>query len=428
MSDVPLMSGFPPAEASQVTLANWQDPPFNRWAFQHLREVIPTHRISRGRGPVRPLEQHPQPLAPDAVVVQRLDGSSSTLAAVLAETWTDAVVIVHDGRIVLESYGNGMAPDTPHIMMSVTKSVVGCVAGILAERGSVDPDEQISTYVPEVTGSGYGGATVRNLLDMRTGVAFSEEYTNPQAEVRVMERYMGWRPGTGDDAIRGMYAYMTTLAAGSAHGGPFVYRSADTDMLGWVCERAAGTRMAELISTLIWQPIGAEFDAEITCDGVGSAIHDGGMSARARDLARFGQLLLDDGAVAGTPVIPKRWLTEARTIDPDSRAAFAASDSEPFLTGGWYRNQFWFMPGLLGDLQVGLGIHGQMVLVDRATRTVSVKFSSWPAAQEPVYLLDTVRAFVAAGQHAAGLATAGRHRANLSGPIGVVEGRERGHS
>ncbi len=80
-----------------------------------------------------------------------------------------------------------------------------------------------------------------------------------------------------------------------------------------------------------------------------------------------------------------------------------SSDSEPFLTGGWYRNQFWFMPGVLGDLQLCLGIHGQMVLVDRATRTVSVKFSTWPAAQNPVYLLDTIRAFVAAGQHAAGL-------------------------
>jgi len=429
MSDVPLMSGFPPAEASQVTLANWQDPPFNRWAFQHLREVIPTHRISRGRGPVRPLEQHPHSLAPEAVVVRRLEGRSSTLADVLAETWTDAAVIVHDGRIVLENFANGMAPDTPHIMMSVTKSVVGCVAGILVEHGSLDPEEQVSTYVPEVIGSGYGGATVRNLLDMRTGVAFSEEYTNPQAEVRVMERYMGWRPGTGGDEVRGMYGYMTTLAAGSAHGGPFVYRSADTDMLGWVCERAAGTRMAELISTLIWQPLGTEFDAEITCDGIGSAIHDGGMSARARDLARFGQMLLDDGVVSGTPVVPKEWLTQARTIDPDIRAAFAASDSEAFLTGGWYRNQFWFMPGLLGDLQMCLGIHGQMVLVDRATRTVSVKFSSWPAAQEPAHLLDTIRAFVAAGQHAAGLAErAARDRAHLTGPIGIVEGRERGHS
>jgi CubicO group peptidase (beta-lactamase class C family) len=421
------MSGFPPAEPSQVTLANWQDPPFNRWSFQHLREVIPTHRISRGWGPIYPLPYHQHPLIPATVPVHRIDGAAATLAGVLADTWTDAVVIVHDGRIVLEDYANEMAPDTPHIMMSVTKSVVGCVAGILVEHGRLDPEAQVSTYVPEVAGSGYDGATVRNLLDMRTGVAFSEEYTNPLAEVRVMERYMGWRPGTGADEIRGMYAYMTTLAAGSAHGGPFVYRSADTDMLGWVCERAAGTRMAELISRLIWEPLGAEFDAEIACDGIGSAIHDGGMSARARDLARFGQMLLDDGLVDGEPVVPKQWLTQARTIDPDIRAAFVSSDSEPFLTGGWYRNQFWFMPGVLGDLQVCLGIHGQMVLVDRATRTVSVKLSSWPTAQNPAYLLDTVRAFVAAGQHAAGL-NAAHHRANLSGPIGVVEGRERGHS
>ena len=146
-------------------------------------------------------------------------------------------------------------------------------------------------------------------------------------------------------------------------------------MLGWVCERAAGVRMADLISTEIWQPIGAEFEAEITCDGVGSAIHDGGMSATARDIARFGQLLLDDGYVAGIPVVHSRWLVRSRTLDPDIRGAFAASASETTLSGGWYRNQFWYVPGPLGDLQLCLGIHGQMVVVDRATRTVSVKLS-----------------------------------------------------
>lgn len=429
MSDVPLMAGFPPDQASLVTLANWQDPPYNRWAFQHLREVIPTHRIARGSGPAAALVAHEQPLAPEAVTVHRLEGRTSTLSEVLAETWTDATVIVHDGRIVLEKYSNEMTAQTPHLMMSVTKSVVGCVAGILADRGRLDPDEQVSAYVPEVAGSGYGGATVRNLLDMRSGVAFSEEYTDPQAEVRVMERHMGWRPGTGTGELCGMYAYLAALALGTEHGGPFVYRSADTDMLGWVCERAAGTRMAELISMLIWQPMGAEFDADITCDAVGSAIHDGGMSAPARDLARFGQLLLDDGVAGEKSVVPKRWLVQARTIDPEVRAAFVSSDSEPFLTGGWYRNQFWFMPGVLGDLQLCLGIHGQMVLVDRATRTVSVKFSTWPAAQNPVHLLDTVRAFVAAGQHAAGLAQrAPEHRRRPTGPVGIVEGRGRGHS
>jgi CubicO group peptidase (beta-lactamase class C family) len=428
MSDVPLMSGFPPPPESQVTLANWQHPPYNRWSFQHLRELIPTHRISRGMGACSALAYHEYPLLPDAVVVHRLEDRMSTLEEVLAETWTDAVVILHEGRIVLERYANGMTSETPHLLMSVTKSVVGCVAGILVDRGLLDPDEQASTYVPEIVGSGYGGATVRDLLDMRAGVKFREEYTDEDAEVRVMERYMGWSPVQQHADEGGMYAYLTTLDAEADHGGKFVYRSADTDMLGWVCERAANTRMADLISQLIWAQMGTEFDAEITCDRVGSAIHDGGMSARAQDMARFGQLLLDDGFVNGTPVVPDQWLTQARTLDPDIRGAFVASDSEPFLPGGWYRNQFWFMPGVLGDVQACLGIHGQIVLVDRATRTVSVKMSTWPTAQNPAYLLDTIRAFIAAGQHLSGLTGAGHDVAHLGGPVGVVEGRERGHS
>ncbi len=429
MSDLPLMTGFPAESASLVTLANWQEPPYNRWAFQHLREVIPTQRIARGFGPLALFQWDDKLLHPEEVSVQRLEGHTSTLADVLAETWTDAVVIVHDGRIVFEQYYNGMAADTPHLLMSVTKSVVGTVAGILAEQGLLDPEAQVSQYVPEVELSGYGGATVRNLLDMRTGVKFSEEYTNIDAEVRVMERAMGWRPEGLEHQLRGMYDYLASMEQETAHGGAFVYRSADTDMLGWVCERASGVRMADLISQLIWQPMGAEFDAEITCDRVGSAIHDGGMSARARDMARFGQLILDDGLVDDKPVLPKQWITHARTIDPDIRAAFTASDSEPFLTGGWYRSQFWFMPGVLGDLQVCLGIHGQMVVVDRSTRTVSVKLSTWPDAQNPAYLLDTVRAFVAAGQHVSGFTPSDDDsRMNHTGPIptgGLVEGRDR---
>ena len=423
----PLMSGFPPPAESRVTLANWQDPPYNRWSFQHLRELIPTQRISRGPAPSPTLVQRAASPVLDDITVYRLAGHTSTFAEVIAETWTDAVVVLHDGQIVFEQYLKEMTEETPHLLMSVTKSVVGCIAGILVEQGLLDPDKQVSSYVPEIVGSGYDGATVRHLLNMRTGVAFSEEYTNRDAEVRVMERYMGWRPGEEHDDARGMYFYLTKLGADTDHGGPFVYRSADTDMLGWVCERAADARMADLISLLIWQPMGAEFDAEITCDALGSAIHDGGMSAPARDVARFGQLVLQDGYRHDTSIVPERWLHEARTLDPDIRGAFAASDSESVLTGGWYRNQFWFVPGPLGDLQLCLGIHGQMVLVDRATRTVSVKLSSWPSAQDAAVLLDTIRAFVAAGRHLAGLSGSADAR-SVRGPIGLVEGRERGRS
>jgi CubicO group peptidase (beta-lactamase class C family) len=425
MAHEPLMSGFPPPAESRVTLANWQDHPYNQWSFQHIRELIPTQRISRGPGPWRGLAQRGASPVLDDINVYRLAGHTSTFAEVIAETWTDAVVVLHDGQIVFEQYLNGMAEETPHLLMSVTKSVVGCIAGILVEQGLLNLDEQASSYVPEIVGSGYDGATVRHLLNMRTGVAFREEYTNHDAEVRVMERYMGWRPGEEHDEARGMYFYLTKLGGDTDHGGQFVYRSADTDMLGWVCERAAGARMADLISLLIWQPMGAEFDAEITCDAVGSAIHDGGMSARARDMARFGQLILEDGYAHDTSIVPERWLHEARALDPDIRGAFAASDAEPVLTGGWYRNQFWFVPGPLGDIQLCLGIHGQMVLIDRATRTVAAKMSSWPAPQDSAVLIDTIRAFVAAGRHLAGL-TGPADARSVRGPIGLIEGRERG--
>jgi len=392
------MQGFPPEPASQVTLANWQDPPNQRWAFRHMREIIPTHPIPAGTA--RPLPVRPSALG--HVTVSRLDGSAGTVDDVVRDTWTDALLVVHDGQLVEERYLSGMTATTPHLLMSVSKSIVGCVAGALVEDGLLSPDQPASSYVPEIAGSGYAGATVRHLLDMRTGVRFREAYTVPDAEVRVMERSMGWRPSQVSDPV-GAYAYLTTIGTEGPHGDQFTYRSADTDMLGWVCERASGTRMADLVSERIWVPMGAEQDAEITCDAVGSAIHDGGISATARDLARFGQLLLDDGRAGTTQVIPEKWLDDSLNPDPDVRAAFASSENEPVLPGGWYRNQFWFVPGSTGDVRLCLGIHGQMVHVDRATRTVAVKLSSWPEAQNGAYLIDTVRAFGAVGAHLAGV-------------------------
>ena len=276
--------------------------------------------------------------------VWRLDGSTATAAEVFAGTHTDALVVLHDGRLVAERYDAGMTAATRHLLMSVSKSIVGCVAGVLADRGLLDPGAPVTAYVPEAGPSGYAGATIRNLLDMRTGVAFRETYTALDAEVRVMERSMGWRPAQPGDPA-GAYPYLTTLGHAGPHGTEFTYRSADSDMLGWACERASGTRMADLISALIWQPIGAERDAEITCDPLGSAIHDGGVSATARDLARFGQMLIDDGMAQGYPVVPQAWLADTRAPEPGVREAFAVTDHEFVLPGGWYRNQFWVIPG-----------------------------------------------------------------------------------
>jgi CubicO group peptidase (beta-lactamase class C family) len=384
-----LMTGFPPSPELQVDVSNWQQPQNVRWAFRHMREIMPTQLISAGTGRPRPLSTTRTEFGNPVVV--RVDGSSSTVEEIFADTLTDALVVVRGGEVVDERYFAGMTETTRHLVMSVSKSVVGCVAGVLVAQGRLDPQAAVTDYVPEVAGSGYRCARVRDVLDMRTGVAFRETYTALDSEVRIMERSVGWAPALANDP-RGAYAYLATIRPEGPHGGAFTYRSADTDMLGWVCERAAGERMADLISTLIWQPMGAEFDAEITCDPVGTAIHDGGISATLRDLARFAQMILDDGLVEGRQAIPAAWLADTFDPAPGVREAFAQTENEAMLPGGWYRNQFWFFRNEAGPILLCLGIHGQLVFVDRASHTVIVKLSSWPDAQSPEHLANTLRA------------------------------------
>ncbi len=399
----------PEVQGASVTAGNWQDPPFNRWAYWHVGEFLPTYRVSRGTGPARVLPGPGAPADLSGIAVTRADGSAGTVGEVLAGTFTDAYAVLQDGELVAEWYGALGAADLTHALMSVSKSVLGCVAAVLIDQGRLDADRQVTDYVPELAASGYAGATVRHLLDMRTGVRFVEEYTNPQADIRLLDHWLGWQSGSHLHQPGGLYQFLTTLAAEAPHGSRFLYRSAESDVLGWVCERAAGTPMAELTSALVWAPMGAEHDADLLHDAAGTAVHDGGLCATARDVARFGQMLLDGGTVPdghgdARRVVPPRWIRQGWAVDSDVRAAFAASPAEWALPGGWYRNQFWFRPGAYGDVLLGLGIHGQMLHVSRRTNTVCVKFSSWPQAQNPAYLEDTLRAFDAVGGVLAGRA------------------------
>jgi len=335
------------------------------------------------------------------VELTRVDGSAATVGEVLDDTYTDAYAVLQDGELVTEWYGELGAPELGHLLMSVSKSVVGCVAAVLAERDVLDLDRPVSTYVPELASHGYGDATVRQVLDMRSGVAFREDYLDPEAQVTLMDDWIGWRPQDGGEP-QGLYRFLTTLEQDRPHGGPFLYRSSETDVLGWVCERAVDLPMADLISGLVWAPMGAEHDAEIICDGLGTAVHDGGLVVTTRDLARFGQLMLDGGTVPSgksgvRTVVPPGWLRQGWAVDSDIRQAFVDSPAEQSFRGGWYRNQLWFRPGEHGDVLLCLGIHGQMLHVNRRTRTVCAKLSTWPKPQEPAMMQDTLRAFDALG-------------------------------
>ena len=179
------MAGFPPALDKRTSLANWDLPPFNRWSFQNVRSVLPTRAIARSPGPGLALLQAPHDL--EDVSFTDLDGSRRTLGDMLATTYTDGFLLLHRGRVVFERYMNGMSETTLHLSQSVVKSFVGTLVGIMVGRGVLALDMPVSHYVPELAATGYAGATLGQVLDMRSGVRFVEDYLDPASEVGMLD-------------------------------------------------------------------------------------------------------------------------------------------------------------------------------------------------------------------------------------------------
>jgi CubicO group peptidase (beta-lactamase class C family) len=263
------------------------------------------------------------------------------------------------------------------------------VCGRLVERGLLTPDEPVTVYLPELVGTSWDGCAVRHLLDMRAGTRFNEDYSNLDADVRVYEQIYLWRPRTSRDLPTDITTYYATLPNERPHGGRFDYRSILTDLLAWVMERAAGVRFADLVASELWAPMGAGDDAEVTVDGHGNAMADGGVSCTLRDLARFGLLLLRDGRRGSEQVIPRAWIQDTLTAHPDVLTAFAAAPDAPeFPVGAYYRNQFWVIDPR-GPIVMASGINGQAVLIHGPADVVIAKFSTWPVAWTPAFGITT---------------------------------------
>ena len=375
-----LMRGFPPAAAERVTLANWRQPPFNRWAFQHVRELIPTALVTKDPADVWTLPEDPADLLGLSFMDAPMDAPepAMTIGQMLAATETDGFLVLHRGRIVAEEYRHGLTAATPHILMSVTKSVTGILAGILAGREQLDPEAPIVRYVPEMAGSAYGDATLRHLLDMTAGVAFEENYLAIDGAIVRYREASAWNPQRSADAPTDLRAFLTGLAGRSkAHGGVFRYLSPNSDLLGWAIERAAGARFSDLLSEAVWGPMGAEHEAYVTVDRLGAPRTAGGLCATLRDLARFGQLLLNDGERGGRRIVPAAWIADLR--QNGDRAAWRAGDYAQSLPD-WplrYRNQWYVMDEGQAPF-FALGIYGQMLYLDPRAGLVAAKFSSQP--------------------------------------------------
>jgi hypothetical protein len=360
-----------------ITLANWQDPVANRWGFCHVRELIPTARIGRGDGDVSALGPG-IPLDPDEVIFD-FRGRQFSASDAIDASYTDAIIVVHRGRIVFEYYGPEMSPARTHLLMSVSKSMTSTLAGVLVGEGLLSTQDLVSVHVEELRGTGFEGCTVQHLLDMRAGVRFSEDYADLDADVRIYEQVAGLRPRATAGLAQSLYDYMPTLPRERAHGGSFEYQSILTDVLGWVLERAGAMPFAELLSDRLWMKMGAEHDAEVTVDSRGCALADGGVCTTLRDLARFGLLQLRGGALAGRQVVPPAWVSECTRRDPQLVAAFSEKGREGYERFAMYHNNWWVLDPA-GPVSAGIGINGQLLYLDAPMDTVVAKFSSWPRA------------------------------------------------
>lgn len=389
MSDIKLMQGFPPSTDTQVTLANWRTPPFNKWAFHHTREIIASADIPNDPDGIWLL-----PVAPIDFRGLTLSHKGKPLGFddFLTATDTDGLVVLHRGAIVCEIYANGMTRRTPHILMSVSKSVLGAVCGILVERRMLDLDQPVTRLIPEVSATAYDGATIRQLLDMRAGVLFDENYlatSGPIVEYRKAQNWNPLAPGDKPSDLRSFYQSMT--AADGTHGGKFHYVSPNTDLLGWVIERATGERYADLVSRLLWQPMGASESAYITVDRLGAPRCAGGFCATTRDLARFGQLFAQGGRRDGAQIIPGWWIDDIRDNgDPD---AWDQGDFAPYFPNQaiHYRSK-WYVLRQSEPVIFGVGVYGQNLFIDRANQIVIAKLSSQPPPLDQMRIALTLQA------------------------------------
>ncbi len=369
-----LMSSFPPPPEQRVTLANWRQPPFNRWAFQHVREIVPSADITNEVDDLWRLPPVADQL--DGLEIDSGKSGKLDLDAFLEVTLTDAFVVVHRGRVVCERYFNGMTAATPHILMSVSKSFLGLLAGILVSRGMLDTDAPATKYVAELRGSAFEGVTVRQLLDMRSGLDFDEDYLATSGDIVAYRKSTNWNPLDPGEPPSDMRSFLPTLRATlGSHGGKFNYVSPCTDLLGWIIERATGRRYADLMSDLLWKPLGAAHSAYITVDRLGAPRCAGGMCVTAMDLARVGHLLVHGGRRGTREIVPQAWIDDIEQAG-DKHAWDAGSFGEYYPGRRMHYRTKWYVEQGEAPLTFGMGIHGQNLFVDRARELVIAKLSS----------------------------------------------------
>lgn len=357
----------PSFSRSDVCLENWRLSPYSTWAFQNVQKIVPSVSIAGNNENELP-QKDLKILA--NLTVGGVDGNSVPLVTNLEQSHTDAFVVMQSGEVVAEWYSPTCDPTKPHILFSISKSILGLLVGVLIRNGVVAAEDQIVKYLPEMHGSAYGDATIRNLLDMQISMDFTEDYLDDGDGYARYRRATAWNPPLTDGGLEDLRNFLGSIQKGAtSHGEVHAYRSPNTDLAGILLEQATGKRLNGLLSELLWKPAGAYSDAMITVDRLGAPRAAGGLSTTARDLARIGELVRNNTG----GVLPKSWVDDLWV--GGNHKIWKAGDQASHFPQGQYRS-YWYSSGE-GEL-AAIGIHGQWLWIDLDREIVLVKQSSQP--------------------------------------------------
>jgi CubicO group peptidase (beta-lactamase class C family) len=367
-----------PSPAVVAMRWQWLNPEINSFTFREAYKVFESRRVERA-GAVWDIPH----AAGFTMPSYTFEGQQRSYPEFAERTFTNALLVMRDGKILFEDYRNKSDEGTHFVSFSMAKTITGLLIGIAAERGQIASlDDPATKYVPELAGTGYDGATIRQLLQMRSGVDYQERYdfgANPSFAGKLHEQAIILnRMRFADGALETKRA--------NTPGSTFNYSTLDTFVLGWVLERATGKPLAEFTQDVLWGPLGAEADAYWLADGppgAGRELAGMGYNAVLRDFGRLGQLMLNDGMRGEQRVLPAGWMTAATTMLP-----FAAEGRRPGFLG--YGFQIWQVDDEPGAY-AAVGLAGQYIYVHPQTRTVIVKLSYYPPV-EPEYVTPEVMA------------------------------------
>ena len=287
----------------------------------------------------------------------------------LKDSWTTGLIVIQNDEIALEDYYLGNSAVTQNISWSMAKSFISALIGIAVNEGHIKSIEQsVDAYATSLVGSGYEGVSIKNVLQMSSGVAFNEDYGDFYSDINRWGR--DFSLGNSQDA------FAATLKNDIEPGTVNHYVSINTHVLGMVLTQATGRSITDYMQEKLYNPMGMEHDGLWIIDGQGMEMALGGLNLTLRDFAKLGSLYLHDGTFNGQQIVPASWVADSRTMD------------QPHLLPGndfGYGYQWWMVGGDSGEF-MAMGVYGQYIYINPETNTVIVKNSANPFYNDTSYI------------------------------------------